>query len=273
MQAMNPIGIELISVFGLGPVDFVHVAADLGVQHISTGLMQGPINPEGYPPFSLVEDKPLRRAMIDAMRERGISISLGEGMTVREGLDVRTRAPELDIMAELGVTRINTVSLDPDLSRTFDTFAAMAEMAAERGMETTTEFAPGLTVADLPTALRAVAHVARPDFRLLIDTMHFSRTGSTPADLATIDTDLIAYVQLCDAPLAMDPATYMQESMTERLPPGAGELPLREILALVPRDRVVALEIPQLSLAKAGLDARARLAPVVAAAQAMLAAL
>ena len=117
--------------------------------------------------------------MIAAMRDRGVSISLGEGFTVRPGLDVcEQRAADLEVMCELGVKRINTVSMDPDLARTFDQFAALAELAPASGVEVTTELVPGLTVADLPTALAAVRHVGRPNFRLLIDTMHLVRSGS-----------------------------------------------------------------------------------------------
>ena len=35
---MNRLGIENISVFGLPPVEFVNLAADLGCRYISTGL-------------------------------------------------------------------------------------------------------------------------------------------------------------------------------------------------------------------------------------------
>jgi sugar phosphate isomerase/epimerase len=269
--SMNRLGIELISVFGLPPVAFVNLAADLGCGHISTGLTQIHINPHNYPSFNLLEDADLRRDMIAAMRDRGISISLGEGITVRENADIRDRAPELDAMAELGVTRINVVSLDPDLARSFDAFAIAAEMAATRAIETTTEFAPGLTVADLPTALAAVRHVNRLDFRLLIDTMHFARSGAVAADLGAIDPDLIGYVQLSDAPRTPRFENYMQEAMTERMVPGQGDIPLRDILAAIPRDRVVALEIPQLSLAQSGVGPYERLRSCVEAARALLA--
>ena len=268
---MNRLGIENMSVFGLPPVAFVNLAADLGCRYISTGLTQFPINPHNYPGFSLLEDALLRREMIAAMRDRGVSISLGEGLTARANVKTRGRAPELDVMAELGITRINAVSLDPDLARSFDKFAMLAEMAAARGMETTTEFAPGLTVRDLPTAIAAVRHVGRPDFRLLIDTMHFTRSGAKPADLAALDPDMIGYVQLSDAPLKPRFETYMQEAMTERMVPGTGELPLRDILAAVPRDRVVALEVPRLSEAEAGVGPYERLRPCVEAARTLLA--
>ena len=268
---MNRLGIETISVLGLPPVAFVNLAADLGCAFISTGLTQLHINPHNYPSFSLLEDANLRREMVAAMRDRGVSISLGEGLTAREDADIRDRAHELDIMAELGIKRINTVSLDPDLGRTFDKFAILAEMAAVRGIETTTEFAPGLTVQNLTTAIAAVRHVGRPDFRLLIDTMHFFRSGSKLADLKALDPDMIGYVQLCDAPLKPRFDTYMQEAMTERMVPGTGEAPLRDILAAVPRHLVVALEIPLLSQAEAGVGPYERLLPCVEAARNLLA--
>jgi sugar phosphate isomerase/epimerase len=268
---MNRLGIETISAFGLPPVEYVNLAADLGLAHISSGLSPIPINPHGYQPFDLTKDAALRRAMVAAMRDRGITLSLAEGLTVMPNIEARDRAHEFDTFAELGATRINTVSMDPDLGRTFDQFAITVEMALERGMIATTEFAPGLTVADLPTALAAVRHVGQPDFRLLIDTMHFIRSGSTPADLAALDPELIGYVQLADVPLVSPFASYMEEAMTERRSPGDGELPLLDILRAVPQDRVIGIEVPLLSQAKAGIGPLERLRPVVAAARQLLA--
>ena len=227
---MNRLGIENISVFGLPPVEFVNLAADLGCRYISIGLVSMDYNPHGYPRFSLREDKALRREMVAAMRERGISISLGEGFTVRPGLDVcKERAADLEVMCELGVKRINTVSMDPDLARTFDQFAALVELATAAGVEVTTELVPGLTVADLPTALAAVRHVGRRNFRLLIDTMHLVRSGSGATDLARIEPSLIGYIQLADAPLTPRFATYFEEAMFERMSPSTGELPLLDV--------------------------------------------
>ncbi|MEE6177965.1 hypothetical protein [Mycobacterium sp. 050134] len=53
------------------------------------------------------------------------------------------------------------MSPDPDPGRTFDEFAALAELAGHLGIETFVEPVPGLTVGDLPTALAAREHVAR----------------------------------------------------------------------------------------------------------------
>ena len=58
--------------------------------------------------------------------------------------------------------------------------------------------------------------------------------------------------------------------MFERLPPGAGELGLRELVAVLPRDRVYSLEIPQRSEAKAGIGPHERLRKCVEAARNLL---
>ena len=269
---MARIGIENISVFGLPPLEFVALAADLGCQHISTGLTGFDFGVCNYPMFSLRDDATLRREMIALMRDRGVSISLGEGCTIRPGLGARDHARDLDLFVELGTERINTVSMEPDLSRTCDEFALLAEMTAERGLRITTELAPALAIGDLPTALEVVRRIGRPDFRLLIDTMHVMRSGSTPADIAALDPELIDYVQLCDAPRQPRFASYMEESMYERMVPGEGELGLPELLAVLPADRVYALEVPLRSEALAGVGPHDRLRKCVEATRRLLAA-
>jgi sugar phosphate isomerase/epimerase len=132
--------------------------------------------PLGYPPYSLKDDPVLRRELLAAMGHRGVAISLGDGFLVLPGTEISSFAADLDVLAELGVPRINVVSLDPDLDRSFDQFAALAELAALRDIETDLEPVPGLTVGDLSTALAAREYVGRPDFRLLIDTMHLVRS-------------------------------------------------------------------------------------------------
>ena len=268
---MTRFGIENISVFGLPPVPFVELAAELDCQHISTGLSSFNFGVCDYAPFSLRDDPQLRRDMIAAMHDRGVSISLGEGLTIRPGVRARDYVGDLDLFHELGVRRINTASMDPDRIRTFDEFAMLAEMAAERGIVTTTEFAPSLTVADLPTALEAVRHVGRPDFRLLIDTMHLVRSGSGAHDIAALDPALIDYIQVSDAMLQPRFESYFEASMFERMVPGEGELGLRDLFTVLPADRVYAIEVPLRTQAKAGIGPRERLGKCVEATRRLLA--
>ncbi|MFZ1175066.1 MAG: TIM barrel protein [Mycobacterium sp.] len=267
---MGQLGIGMLSVFGLPPLEFVDLAADLGCHYVSAALRGMPLVPLGYPPFSLSDDAALRKDLVAAMNNRGVTISLGDGFLVLPGADVRAFSADLDVLAELGVPRINVVSLDPDLARTFDQFAALTELAAQRSIQTVVEPVPSLTVGDLPTALAACKHVGRPDFRLLVDTMHLVRSGSSAADIAAIDPEHIGYAQLNDTTLQPRIDNYMEEAMFERMVPGEGELPLRDILSALPADIVIELEVPRRSLALAGISPIDRLRPCVDAARRLL---
>jgi sugar phosphate isomerase/epimerase len=267
------LGIEGLTVMGLPPVEFVGLAADLGVRNISLTIAQGPVKAWGHPEFNLASDVALRRELGAALQDRGVSISLGEGFVLFPGLNARALAAErFDAMLELGVRRINVVSMGVELAWTLDEFAVMAELAEAAGFaEVVTEFAPVFAVRDLPMALDAVRHVGRPNFKILVDTMHLGRTGGTPADLAALDPALIGYIQLCDAPRVPVDPDYMHEAMYDRKTPGEGELPLFDMLAAMPRDLVVSVEIPQMARAQAGADARQIVTPIVEASRALLA--
>ena len=91
-RAMNRLGIELISVLGMNPVATVELAADLGLSHITVAFSSLPFDC-GYPPFSLMKDPALRRELVAVCRDRGVSVSLGDGFQIRNRMDVRTYYP------------------------------------------------------------------------------------------------------------------------------------------------------------------------------------
>jgi hypothetical protein len=62
----------------------------------------------------------------------------------------------------------------------------------------------------------------------------------------------------------------MEEAMFERMVPGAGELPLRDLLSALPPDIVLEIEVPRRSLALAGVSAIDRTRPCVDAARRLL---
>ena len=184
-----------------------------------------------------------------ALHDTGIRIALGEGFRVRDDGDVRDRAAGLDLMADLGAERINAVSMEHELARTHDQLALLAEMVIERGMMFTVEFAPPNAINSLDSALTAIAHIGAGRASLMIDAMHFFRSGASVESLAALDPDLIGYAQLCDAPLVSAGGTYMQEAMFGRLVPGDGEFPLAELVSALPEHLDIGLEIPNVAAA------------------------
>lgn len=267
---MRNLGIEFISVFGLPPVEFVHLAADLGCRHISTALVSVRLESLGYPAFSLRDDAGLRAELRAALDYRGITISLAEGLVIQPNTDVSDLAADLDIVAELGAAQINTLSFDKDRARTFDQLATLTQLAAERGIGTTVEMSPRMTIGDPATVAAAIEHVGGSGLRLTVDTMHWVRSGYGPKELREFGPEKIGYVQLSDTTLRPRLASYLEEAMYERLAPGDGELPLAELLDVVPADVVVGLEVPMRTLAESGVGSMERLRPCVDAARELL---
>lgn len=269
----NRIGIEFISTFNMHPVEMVELAAELSCRHISLALAPMPTKLIDYPQWSLRDDKSLRRDLLQALQDHDVDISTGECYMIRPGADFRDSArTDLEVMRGLNIKRVNIVSLDPDWSRSIDQCGVLVEMADALGMETTLEFGPLLgAFTNLQSALCGLAAINKPNFRLVVDAMHFFRSGGSVADLTKLDPDRIGLVQLCDVPVVSKFEHYMYEAQYERLPPGQGELPLQELLQAVPRDVVVGLELPMLALAKSGVGACERLQDAVAVTRKLLA--
>jgi sugar phosphate isomerase/epimerase len=261
------IGIEFLSGFGMPPVDFIHHAADLGCGHVSLGLAPFSFNPLNYPAWSLLEDESLRRDVRRALNDRGVRITLGEGVLIRPGVDIADSKRQIAALCELGAEGVNVVPLEPERARCFDQLAAFASLTRELGAAPMMEFGPLFSIPDLPTALAAAEQCG--DLRLVLDALHFARSGAKVADLAAA-APAIGYVQLCDGPLKADRETYLNEARFERLAPSEGEFPLAEMVALLPGERVWALELPMLAKALGGAGPAERLASAVAAARNLL---
>ena len=54
---MDRLGIEMLSVFGMPPIEFVHLTADLGCRYITTGMV-------GFAPVKTLRYQRFRCAMI-----------------------------------------------------------------------------------------------------------------------------------------------------------------------------------------------------------------
>jgi sugar phosphate isomerase/epimerase len=258
----NPLGIECLSTFGLHPVELIRLTGEIGCNHVTLNLGPAANRLPIYPQVSFRHDPALRREMAAALRDNGVAIGMMEGFAITPDRHAHDYAADLDMAAELGARAICAVSLERDMVRSHAEFAALARLACERGLFTTTEVGAGV-LRRLGKAVAAVEAVAVPSFKLLIDTMHFFRFGSTVADFAALPAATIGHIQLNDVPMPAIIDNYMEEALYERRAPGDGDLPLANFLRHVPAGVVVGLEIPIRSEAEAGIGPRERLARCV----------
>src|SRR5262249_26517959 len=130
--------------------------------------------------------------------------------------------------------------------------------AQQYGLHVCLEFAIYTGVRTLADAVRVVKKSGRANASVLVDALHFSRSGGWPSDIAGVDASLFRYAQICDAAAVIprESSALIREARGGRLLPGEGGLPLRELVAALPAAIPLAVEAPV--RATAGLSALER---------------
>jgi sugar phosphate isomerase/epimerase len=145
---------------------------------------------------------------------------------------------------------------DEDEAWAIDSFARLGALALPLGLTPSIEFMGFDQPQLLDRTMRII--LAAGIGTLTIDPLHIVRSNLSLDALRRIDPARIGYVQLCDGPLQAPEADYPFEAGRDRLPPGEGEFPLAEIMAVVPDGRPVSLEVPNDQLRDQGVSPETR---------------
>lgn len=260
MAVRRELALEHLTMLDVAPPDLVTRAADAGFDSVSLRISPATPGEQPWPitPGSRMLAETLRRA-----RGTGTRVLGAEAIRL-DATEAACWEPILETAAHLGARFLNAISLTGDLPRLTDRFCELARMAAPYGIRPVIEFMAYKPVRTLDAALRIAA--ASGGGAVLIDALHVQRCGVDLAELGRADPALLSYVQLCDAPRMLPvglrrPATLPRGQSTDggdpslearmrRLLPGAGELPLTELLAAVPATIPVGVEVPSLELSQ-----------------------
>jgi sugar phosphate isomerase/epimerase len=181
------------------------------------------------------------------LKDGGLPALDAEVVWIRPGPDDPDHFRLIDIAAELGAANVLAVSSAPDPGDTADKLARLSEHAARAGVRVSLEFGAFTSVRALDDALEVLERCGRTDAGLLVDPLHFARTGGQPADLASVEKGRFAYAQFCDAPShgpsPDDVPAIIEEALDLRLMPGDGELPLGDLLDALPAGTPLSVEL------------------------------
>jgi sugar phosphate isomerase/epimerase len=150
------------------------------------------------------------------------------------------------IAAEIGARNLLCVSSDPDMAATTAKFQAMVDAAKGTDVRVNLEFGIFTEVKTIHMARAVLEAVEGEAKALLVDTLHWARSGGTAADLAAIPRDWLSYCQPCDAP-ADGPDTsnfdaIIDDAINRRMPLGHGGLPLAAMVDALPDHLPMAIE-------------------------------
>jgi sugar phosphate isomerase/epimerase len=242
----HPLSLAHLTVLDTTPPELVSVAAAAGFRTIGIRLTATPS--VGVPPYDCLREGPLLRETLLRLRHTGVSVLDTEFLRFEPGEPVGIPEGFLEVSARLGATYVLVMSAEPEEARTLERFGELCDRAAAFGLTACLEFAIYTGVRTLAHAAEMVGRAKRANAAVLIDALHFSRSGGVPADVAQVDPALLRYAQICDAgadiPAPTDTPALVREARTGRLLPGEGVLPLIDLVRALPPGVPLAIEAP-----------------------------
>lgn len=252
------IGIAHLSLLQLEPDELVRVAAAAGFDFVGVRV-------RGATPLETIADmqpgSAMSKAVIAALADTGIAVRDIEFIVLDGSVGREEWLPMIEAGAALGATSLSLAGQDPDRARLVDSLAELATAAAEFGIIPTLE---PISYNAVATVAQAASIAREAGAAVMLDPLHIQRGGSSIADIADIEADLVPVVQVCDGPLeaptnieidgplprgmTADGEPRKVEARALRLPPLAGELPLVELLRAVPAGVPVSVEVPNAQL-------------------------
>jgi sugar phosphate isomerase/epimerase len=235
-----------LTVLDTTPPELVTVAAAAGFRTVGIRLTATPS--VGVPPYDCLRDGPMLRETLARLADTGVSVLDTEFLRFEPDQPVGIPDGFLDVSARLGARHVLVMSAEPEEARTLERFGDLCDRAAPYGLRVGLEFAVYTGVRTLAHAAEMVARSKRSNAAVLIDALHFSRSGGLPAHVRQVDPTRLHYAQICDAgpdmPRPIDTPALIREARTGRLLPGEGVLPLKELVAALPPGLPLAIEAP-----------------------------
>lgn len=216
------------------------------------------------------------RAVRRQARDAGVHLLDLEVAWIMPGPPDPWLAELVHIAAEIGAANLLVVSSDPDMAATAAKFQALLDAARGTKVRVNLEFGLFTAVKTIHMARAVLDAVEGEAKALLVDTLHWARSGGTPADLAAIPRQWLSYCQPCDAPAegpeADDFDAIIDDAINRRMPLGQGGLPLGAMLDALPESLPLAVEERSAALRAAYPDLAERARAVARTSRAWLAA-
>lgn len=257
MNTTPEVGIDPLTMLDVSPPEFVNIASEAGFDSVSLRVEAASPGEEPW----LDPRSPMLWETIRRLEHTGMRTLTAEVVRLRPDTVPSHYERTLEAASRLGARYLLVNSDDSEIDRARNTFAILSSIASQYGLRPLIE---PITYTQASNLEDAIGIAADSGGGILIDALHFHRSGGRPDQLRAIDPELLPLVQLCDAPLAppaglprpralpggqsTDGSDLQLESRAMRLLPGDGELPLDELLDVLPDDIPVSVEAPVLSL-------------------------
>lgn len=230
----------------LRPLEFIDVCARAGFEGLGLRMHPSPA-PSAIAYYPMLGDADQIRQVKSALAAHSFRMLDAQSFYMTPETDVQQMVPYLELSAELGHTYTLVQGDDPDWDRLRDNFGLFCAACKKVGMRPSLEFMPARAVATLQLAVKLIEEVGDRDATIMVDPLHWARSGGQPADFVGLDPRLFPFLQISDGFLPAgepDPSLLGKEMPpARRALPGEGNLKLRELMAVLPENLPVSIEV------------------------------
>ncbi|MDQ0606525.1 sugar phosphate isomerase/epimerase [Variovorax sp. W1I1] len=213
----------------------------------------------GEVPFPMEVGGAMLKETLARLHGLGMRVHDIEIVRIKPGFDAGALTGVLDSAQALGARCLMVNVDDSDLSRAADGIGALAERARRHGLALGLEFMVYTAMRSLESAQQIAIASKSDNVRIVIDALHFFRSGAVPQDMASAHVDR-HFIQINDALAQRHPGlSAAEEGRAHRLCPGEGQLPVAQLLAHLAQDALLSVEAPS-AIRTATLDPHARAA-------------
>ncbi|HAV4218082.1 TPA: TIM barrel protein [Acinetobacter baumannii] len=241
--------LSFLTVADVSPVEAVKIAAKCGYAAVGLRLLPAAPNEVDYP---ILNDSKLIKETKVALNDTGVRIADVEIVRITQDFEPRKYLQFLSTAEQLGARHILVAGNDPEQSRLIHHFAQFCELSKQFDLSCDLEFMPWTNVKNLAQAEYIVNQSGQENAAILIDALHFDRSDSTIDQIKALNPKQLNYVQLCDGFAEYDPSDegLIKIARSNRLVPGQGEIDLVGLIRALPKEIMLAAEVPNLVLAE-----------------------
>ncbi|WP_409527042.1 sugar phosphate isomerase/epimerase family protein [Rhizobium sp. BK650] len=241
-KSEQQIGVAHFSAISLPPCVFAKAAAGAGFSRI--GLRLNPAFP-GAPYYELPVGGYAADELKAVLRGEALEVFDIEFFVIDPSFNASSLEPIVAAAANIGAKRLSVCGDDPEQSRLLSNFAEFCALASGYGLAVDIENMGWRTVRTFADSVNLLKSSGASNAGALVDGVHFFRNGGTLTSLLA-EIDRVKHVQLYDVagPAPGTTEAMIAEARGKRLVPGAGELPLSELIAIADGSASISVEVP-----------------------------
>lgn len=234
------LGLAPLTLFRPPPLDLVQCAGEAGYEAVGfqLGLQEVPVSP-------LASDPAFLRSARSLLEHWNLEVMEVSNIVFEPDRTFDEGRVLIDFAVAIGASIVQATVWDGERDRVVERLVRLADYARDVNLGITIEYMPYSRCVSFADARSLALASERENVHVLLDTLHFARSGGVVSDLDEDEARRYAFVQLCDA-RATAPARedLRYESVYDRLPLGEGAIDLHGILERIPPNLPVSLEIP-----------------------------